>query len=584
MITKQNLTKLKINHNLFPGKIILLVTIIIFSYNCAAQRYKVTQYAEADGLGNSSTYDICQDSIGKMWFATRAGISSYDGSIWKNFNADDGLPRRGSAFVEVDKKGIIWALPLRAPLYLTTFNGNRWENVFPTNSNESLSSYRSLSVHYENNKPVVLIGTKAKGVFVNRHGKWTNYTESNGLLSDTITGTCFVQDNIFVASSKGVNIISDNRISILDKQKLGFPDNSIIGMCSQRITNNDQDKYIVWVAGKDWLGYISSQEFILVSSDINVTVDNYFNSIYLLPDQDHGIYIYNEFSVTYFDLDTKESSSLGLQSGLISEGAISVFIDREKNAWIAGGRGVNKIHSKRFANFYKENGLFDNEVTSVEEINPGKYIFGHIGALTFYENGIFNKFELTSPSGNWHEKRVMDISIDNDHNIWIAVGSLGVGCIDINKKIKWFGEKEGLLGRITSVITTSSGKIYASSFLGFFVLSENKFELVRTEELGDPKIRKIFETKDGSLFCTSYDKGVYKLKDGVLVNIKYDNKKASNSTYSVWESPEGEILVGTMDGLLKIQDSVLVKFNDIPFERPVYLIINDHKGQIWFWV
>ncbi len=568
--------------DLFPRKIFLLIILTIINYHCVAQRYKVTQYAEADGLGNSSTYDISQDSIGKMWFATRAGISSYDGSTWENFNANDGLHGRGSAFVEVDEKGIIWALSLRSPFYLTAFNGDRWEIIFPIKRTEELSLYRSLSVHYENNKPVVLIGTKDKGVLVNRHGKWTNYTESNGLLSDIITATCFVQDSIFVASSRGINIIFNNRISILDKQKLGFPDNNIIGMCSQRITDDDQDKYIVWIAGKDWLGYISEQEFILVSSDINITVDKQYNSIYLLPDQDYGIYIYNEFSVTYFDLDTKESNSLGLKNGLISEGAISIFIDRERNTWIAGGRGVNKIQSKRFANYYKENGLSDNEVTSVEEISPGKYVFGHIGALTFYENGVFNKLELTSPSSNWHEKRVMDISIGNDHNIWIAVGSLGVGCIDINKKIKWFGEKEGLLGRITSVISTSSGKIYASSFKGFFVLSENKFELVKTEGLGDPKIRKIFETKDGSLYCARYNDGIYKLKNGMLESIKYDGEKAFNSTYSVWESPEGDILVGTLGGLLKIQDSVLVKFNDIPLERPVYLIINDHKGQIWF--
>ena len=56
------------------------------------------------------------------------------------------------------------------------------------------------------------------------------------------------------------------------------------------------------------------------------------------------------------------------------------------------------------------------------------------------------------------------------------MSSFGIGFIDPNKNIKWFSEKEGILGNTTSVISTISGKIYASSDKGLFSLTGDKFE------------------------------------------------------------------------------------------------------------
>lgn len=562
--------------------IIFLILVTIISIHGVAQRYNVTQYTEASGLGHSTIYDIKQDSTGKMWFATRAGITSYDGTTWKNFNALDGLAKKIYAFIEIDEKGKIWSLPLDGHLYLKVFTGDKWENIFVTKNPEHSGNYNSLLVNYEDKKPNIYIGTESKGLFVNRLGEWTSYSESNGLLSNDVLTSCFIGDSLFVATDKGINIIYNHRVSILDNKRMGFPDNNIIGISAQRIVEDDIDKSILWVAGENWLGYILDQEFILVSSNINITVDNTFKSTFLIPNQNDGIYFGNVIAAMYLDFETKKISFLGKKNGLISDGASTVFIDQEKNLWIASLRGLNKISSKRFVNFTKENGLFKNEVTSVEEISPGNYVFGHEGALTFYKEGVLKVFEFTDSSDNWLRKRVMDICIDNDRNIWFATGFLGLGFIDSHKNLKWFGEEDGLPGLVTSVISTSTGIIYACSDKGFYFLSGNKFEQVKTEGTWSSSIRKIFEAKDGSIYCTTFNDGIYKIKDGIQEKIRYLGDEKFNSTYSFLESPEGDIFVGTTGGLLKIQDSILVRTKDILIERPVYLILNDNKGQLWF--
>ena len=567
--------------NVLLKAVFLLILLTQINHTLIAQRYNVIQYTEADGLGNSSTYGIAQDSTGKMWFATRAGITSYDGSIWRNYNMQDGLVRASCGFIEVDEKGVIWALQDEGQLHLTLFNGHNWEIFSPESKTENYGRYKSLSVHYENEKPTISIGTMYKGVLVNRQEEWINYTVSNGLLSNRITATCFVNDSIYVATNKGINIISNNIVSILDDKRIGLPDNNIVGMCTQKDMDDDSDNCKVWLAGKDWLGYISDNEFTLVSSNIDITLDNQYYKIFIVPDQKNGVYFGNEFAVTYLDFNTNMTIPFGQKNGLISEGASSVFIDREKTLWITGGRGVNKIPATRFANFNKENGLFDNEVTSVEEISPGNYVFGHVGALTFYEDKVFTEIDFSQILDNWHEERVMDLCLDNDNNIWFAAGLLGIGFIDTNKKIKWFKQDEGIFGNTTSVMSAKSGEIYASSNKGFFVYAGNRFERVDFKGSWDKQIRKIFETRDGSIYCTTFGKGICRIKDGIPEIIEHEVEKKYNSTFSVWENPQGEILVGSALGLLKVEGSVLVNFDEIPFERPVYLIMNDHEGQIW---
>jgi len=43
------------------------------------QRFQVDTYTVTDGLPSSNVLGLSQDPIGRMWFATRAGIASYDG-------------------------------------------------------------------------------------------------------------------------------------------------------------------------------------------------------------------------------------------------------------------------------------------------------------------------------------------------------------------------------------------------------------------------------------------------------------------------------------------------------------------------
>ncbi|MCB0457481.1 MAG: LytTR family transcriptional regulator DNA-binding domain-containing protein [Flavobacteriaceae bacterium] len=73
-------------------KNILLAIALIFCVSSFSQEYIYKHFNVDDGLPSSEVYDVYQDKLGYMWFATDKGLSRYNGYEFENFTTNDGLP------------------------------------------------------------------------------------------------------------------------------------------------------------------------------------------------------------------------------------------------------------------------------------------------------------------------------------------------------------------------------------------------------------------------------------------------------------------------------------------------------------
>jgi ligand-binding sensor domain-containing protein len=93
------------------------ITILAFLFTLPVwtlgQEYSYTHYDSKDGLAGSTVYNITQDKEGFLWFATETGLSRFDGTHFKNFNQDDGLPDNEIIQLFADSKGRVWLSPFR---------------------------------------------------------------------------------------------------------------------------------------------------------------------------------------------------------------------------------------------------------------------------------------------------------------------------------------------------------------------------------------------------------------------------------------------------------------------------------------
>ena len=92
---------------------LLIFTIGVF-FTSISQNYPIL-FNEKSGLPSNRVYDCLQDNLGKMWFSTDNGVSSYDGYNFTNYNLTDGLSTLFSWELHKDSRGRIWLANRQTP-------------------------------------------------------------------------------------------------------------------------------------------------------------------------------------------------------------------------------------------------------------------------------------------------------------------------------------------------------------------------------------------------------------------------------------------------------------------------------------
>lgn len=574
--------------------IFFIFNLFLSTHSLYSQRYHVRTYIEDDGLANSIVYGITQDHSGCMWFTTRTGISVYDGIRWKTYFNSHGLPIAIYSKIRCNRKGTIWALSNSSKL-VTYFKGDKW-SLLPKpiflHPEEKISSFEVAVI---NNKTFVALGTITSGLYVwtNTENKWKNINSQNGLTDSSINDIAAYSQGFFIATDSGLSVLKPDNDNIDNavNEGLDLPSPEVIGIAIEKKNHTSssllsKENPILWLLGKEWVGYLENGIFRVVASSIAIPRNDF--DVFLQPDNQGGIFYGNRYGIFFIDKNSGLIRTFGEKQGLITGGATDAYIDREHNIWISTLRGVSKIVSMRFANYRQYHGLLSDETTAAWEIEPGYMVFGHNDGITFYKNNQFFPMVLSRNNiKNNLYSRVMDIRGDQKGNIWVAASDLGVAKIDKNKNTRWYSKKEGLTGMVSSVLIDKSGKIWAGTSKGVFILQGSTFIKAGTEIDGNPiHTRRLFLGSDDSIYVATLRDGVYllNLRKNECAHFFHAKGRDANSIFSMLIDRRGKIWIGSRGGLYVLENDTPLKFNKYGFQinRPVYFIIEDNKNRLWF--
>jgi ligand-binding sensor domain-containing protein len=67
-----------------------------------------TVFNTSNGLVDNYVQSVAADKNGIMWFGTKGGISSFDGTVWSSYTSKDGLSSDNIQCITVDKTGTVW--------------------------------------------------------------------------------------------------------------------------------------------------------------------------------------------------------------------------------------------------------------------------------------------------------------------------------------------------------------------------------------------------------------------------------------------------------------------------------------------
>ena len=559
--------------------IVFISVVFLFSNQTYAQSYVIKTYTQESGLPSSIIYSILQGKDGRIWMGSFNGIAVYNGLDWSYYNSSNSCLDNETVCLREDNDGNVWVLSRNPERCFTFFDGLKWNGFeIPKSLRNKNLSFRSFNIYGSGIKKQIVATSYSNGLFCFHDSKWKNITTKNGLPSNNCSSVIVHKNKFFVATEKGIAIINDGKVDLSLNKIIPYEFKNIVALAFEGDSK-------LWVLSKNCIGYIENEKFIVVNKTISVTDDISGFPVQFVPEY-YGLAFWgNKFGTNTLDKSTGKVDALNDQSGVRVLNPNSMLLDREWNLWLAGGNGVNKLRSRRFRTYRKKSGLFKDEVCSIIERDKGEMIFGHTNGLTILKNDKFKNIVFNKNDNPGNSVKVLDLCKDSSHNIWFAAEKFGIGKLDKSNNITWYKIKDDDGYYAGSVTTDLKGNIYAISNSTLCRFIDNKFEQIKfPEEVSIKGFRKLFVLPRNEICISTFNDGILLIDNNNKIRIiKNSSNKRANNVFSAYFDRDYGILVGTYDGLYRVEQNKLKSFQlgTCDERNPVYFITKDNDENIW---
>src|ERR1700761_4252104 len=334
--------------------------------------------------------------------------------------------------------------------------------------------------------------------------------------------------------------------------------------------------------GKVWLGTLGDGLFFLTggrATYVNAQLpDRKINSLLPIGEElwvgtDTGLYRGNG----------KDFRRIELPSFLGNVQVLSLLRDRDSNMWLGTTRGLLRINREGIS-FSEENELRgDGGIHALFEDREGNLWIGGARGLGRVRDSAFVTYSSTSDRRFEHNGPVY---VDPEGRTWLAPAQGGlyffqngrvhsatsippnevVYSISGRADVVWVGRQRGGLTRLRF----RNGAIASQSYTEANGLAQNSAYAV-------------YESRDGSVWAGTLNGGVSRFKDGHFTTYRTTNGLASNSVSSILETRDGAMWFATPGGLSSFsggQWRTYTTVEGLPSPE-VNCLFEDSSGTLW---
>ncbi len=557
-------------------QLVLLALLTLQQVPSFAQCYHTRTYREQDGLASNMVFNAAQDSRGNLWFATRNGLTVYDGVEWRTTRTTKQAFARGEGLVTIDDNGTIWWVAKRMPLRVCQKKDGKWRDVPPLRWEGMYWSISGLETWVDPTGVSHLLVSASNGYLWHWNGKvWQTLTLPKPCAY--IQSLARNDSLLLISTNKGLQTINLESPEQTFSLPMGLPDGPVRAVSTNPTTG------ISWVVGDQWLAKLQnlSLEQLFPLPDMPPNTHEYPASAHYGPNG--GIYFVGRTYICYFHPQSG-LEIFSTSNGISAENGNHVLMDREKNIWICSDRGINKIISRRFICYDRRHGLLGDEVSSIIQRSSGAMVLGHRKGLTFLDT-IPRTLSFVTTRDIY--SRVTDMAEDTDGNLWIAADHQGLGLLKNEGPIQWFGSINGFESTVYSILPHPDHGLFIGTNTGLYQFVDSKFhkiEVLNYENVTFNNIRRLIPLADGGFAIATREYGIFLWHEGIISHFPGNDLDGSNNTYTVFEHPDGRLWVGTGSGLRQVGTNNLIfpSSGSPEIKRPIYSILQDDSGRFWF--
>ncbi|MGZ4054825.1 MAG: ligand-binding sensor domain-containing protein [Bacteroidia bacterium] len=562
-----------------------------------AQQLNIKNFSIDDGLPQSQVVSLFQDHEGFIWCATNGGgVSRFDGIKFHNLNTKDGLNSGRINAVFEDKEHVVWIASAKG---LNKFVNNKLLKV-----NDTLINQQSVFKIHQNNNGELWFGT-SEGIIIydgkkfkpfvrnDSIGKFQVFAITEDKLGNTWIGT--MQNGVFCYDGKSIIHFTTN--------------DGLIDLKNRDILANG-DK--IWVTTNHGINiydlsknYLGKHKF----DTLKFEGKPYIQTTYCLYKDSSGV-IWAGNGLGVSKISFGKIRTITKANGLCNGFIVTAIQDKEGNMWFGSFEGgVSKYGNDLFVNISEKDGLTNNSVMSFFKDKKDNMWIGTWGggvskldynAFMQRDTLIFQNY--TQQKDGLAYNNIWSICEDKKGNIWFATSAQGVSVFD-GKKFTNYHFKQGLHGvHISSVLADKKGNVWIAhekgldkydgtsfiyygkekgiSDLGVSAIYEDNLgqiwfgssdKIVKydngnfisiTRPGGFPKIRNIINDKFGYLWLST-DAGIIVYNGSIFKSITETDGLSSNTVYYIQTDEDGNLWMGTNNGIDKLDLSKFVNEKEI---------------------
>jgi signal transduction histidine kinase/ligand-binding sensor domain-containing protein/DNA-binding response OmpR family regulator len=475
-----------------------------------------------DGLSQSQVFDICQDSIGRMWFTTfGGGITIYDGKNVEYITNKEGLPSNSVHCLFVDSHYNIWIGTDNGVAY---YNENQVVPLEKTIGNQL--EFWEIAEDLEGN---IWLGSD-DGLFVYKDSILQSIPHEVYSIPSFI-----IYNDVFIISGlvNGLGVyngkdINTNFINNLDR-------NIVTGMYEDNYNN-------LWLTTTKGLMKYYEGELTDETSKLNLEkpyILAFHHDIYnryWIGTETQGIIL----------LDGSDVVQIKEEQGIRFNKVEKIYEDNLNNIWVGtDGGGASVFRGLTFTNYTFERILHNNFVWSILVDSKNRKWFGTDGnGVVKYENGNYNV--INTANSQLVNNHINAIYEDSKNRIWFGTSD-GVSYLNGNTLLKL---ENANFSHVVSICEDSYGNIWFGTFgEGLIKYDNQQFEYYSIKDgLGDNYVWCFFPEEDGSLLIGT-EEGLTTYENNQFHNLTVEDGLVDPSIWSISKGCYGNYWIITDNGL-----------------------------------
>lgn len=579
----------------------LLMPMILFA---ASNDLCFRHFSVEDGLSSNSVRALMQDKYGFLWIGTDEGLNRYDGTTVKLYRLKDrGANEAISSLYSTLNK--IW-IGTDESIYIYDYET---EDIMP------FVLATSQNIHIETNTNHIVedkdknlwFTTVGQGIFkyntITNHLEQYEFKNANGLMASVLVDS---ENQIWAITNWGNSGLfklnkAENKFETFPlSYESGKHDSNALVM----LEDSEHTLWLgTWECGLQKIDKYSGKATTYLHPTDGKGATHIHSIMEYAPHQlligsDDGLLLFNTITEEYQLFTEDETNPHSLSNRFV----YPIIKDHEGGIWIGtyyGGVNYISPNTGQFESFVHSR--FSNSVNGTvigrfcEDSNGDVWIASDDGGLNCFspQNRKFSHYLPLEGKNSLSYHNVHALCMDDD-NLWIGTYTGGVNVLNLQtgtfKTYSAYQDNPASLDGTSSyaIFKDRKERIWVTSMSGVNLYNREKDNFTRIKDLDALTIDIDQDTK-GNLWFSTQGKGLFKYhpEKQIWKNYIHDHKNpnslANNQVNCVLIDTNGEMWVGTMNGLCKY-NAEEDAFETLPLEIPSHNICSIIEDQRILWL